>query len=178
MALSDGQVHFLFHKTFSGRRTGLLVDFGGGSRLGESQEQTAAREFVEETEAMFLADDPELADLDLHKESQIQTLLERLQASQNSHPDWCCRRRNSTAKKPKDWKTYFLQVDYQPLQQMNELWRQNPRKLFKKRRELVWLTRDQLLNLFENEQQKLWTRVRELEDAPAVIRSISHFLLS
>ncbi|MCP4391927.1 MAG: NUDIX domain-containing protein, partial [Gammaproteobacteria bacterium] len=55
--VNERNVHFLFHKTFSGRRAGYLVDFGGGRHDGETYRQTAVREFVEETDTMFLASD-------------------------------------------------------------------------------------------------------------------------
>lgn len=111
--LSDGQVYFLFHKTFSGRRAGHFVDFGGGSKRGESQQQTAAREFIEETEAMFLAEDPAQADLALHIASQIQIVLNLLQQTQQQHPDWWCQRHNTKHKKPKDWKTFSCRSSIQ-----------------------------------------------------------------
>ena len=56
-SVKDHRVHFLFHKTFSGRREGFLVDFGGGCKEGEDYRQTAVREFVEETETMFFETD-------------------------------------------------------------------------------------------------------------------------
>ncbi|MEN8179383.1 MAG: hypothetical protein ABFS39_12325 [Pseudomonadota bacterium] len=171
-ALSGGQIHFLFHKTFSGRRAGLLVDFGGGSLSGETQHQTAAREFVEETEAMFLNDHPEDANLSLHAESQIQVVLNLLQNTQRNHPDWWCQRLNVKGKKPKEWKTFFVEVEYKTLNRMNRLWEVNPQQLFKKRRELIWLTSDRLLDICINQPEKLWTRVRELDNAVSVIRSI------
>ncbi len=173
--LSDGQVHFLFHKTFSGRRAGLIVDFGGRSLSGESQLQTAAREFIEETEAMFLAADPALAELALDKASQIQAVLNLLQQTQQRHPDRWCQRQNTKHKKPKNWRTYFLEVEYKTLDRINELWEANPQQRFKKRRELIWLTSDQLLDLFSNRPDKLWTRVRELNGVESVIRAIENY---
>ena len=53
--VKDGQVLFLFQKTFSGRKAGHLVDFGGGGERGESHRQTAIREFIEETETMYFS---------------------------------------------------------------------------------------------------------------------------
>jgi hypothetical protein len=93
-ALHGGRVRFLFHKTFSGRRSGLLVDFGGGAQAGETAFQTAAREFVEETEALFLAADVTLAArAGSEYRRQCKTVQALLARTQQEHADWWCRRR-------------------------------------------------------------------------------------
>ena len=56
-AVSGGEIRFLFQKTFSGRKTGYLIDFGGGLGTGEDYRETAIREFIEETETMYFSDD-------------------------------------------------------------------------------------------------------------------------
>ena len=61
----DRQVLFLFHKTFSGRRAGHLVDFGGGGETGESHTQTAIREFIEETETMYFSENIHIVSPDI-----------------------------------------------------------------------------------------------------------------
>lgn len=170
----DGQPCFLFHKTFSGRRAGLLVDFGGGSRAGETQFQTAAREFVEETEAMFFADSCDAdSDRGMLMEPQYRLMLQLIERTQSRHPQWWCRRVSVNSDKPRDWKTYFVEVDYRPPDAMNRAWADNKAGRFKKRRELVWLTADQLLDVFQNSTEKLWTRVRELEGAAGIVRAIA-----
>ena len=53
----DDEVYFLFQKTFTGRKVGYLIDFGGGLGEGEEYRETAVREFVEETETMYFSND-------------------------------------------------------------------------------------------------------------------------
>ena len=43
---------------------------------------------------------------------------------------------------------------------------------FKKRRELVWVSANELLAIYENAPVKLWKRVRQLENATETICSI------
>jgi len=43
----QGKVSFLFHKTFSGRRAGCLVDFGGGGSEGESGSKRGQEDSVD-----------------------------------------------------------------------------------------------------------------------------------
>ena len=171
-ALYQNQLLFLFHRTFSGRRAGLLVDFGGGCQASETHQQTAAREFVEETEAMFLADDPERADLARHADAQIQTTLNLIRDTQQKHPEWWCKRVRLADKRPKDWKTFFVQTAYKDIDLMNDLWEQDTQQRYKKRRELVWVDSGQLLNIFRHQPEQLWTRLRQLDGVEAVIGSI------
>jgi 8-oxo-dGTP pyrophosphatase MutT (NUDIX family) len=170
----EGTPRFLFHKTFSGRRAGLLVDFGGGSRAGETQYQTAAREFVEETEAMFFADSCNNAsDRQAQMESQYQLMLQLIENTQSQHPQWWCRRVSVNNDKPRDWKTYFVEVDYRDVDEMNTAWAEDKHGRFRKRRELLWLTAAQLLDVFDNRPETLWTRVRELGGASDIVRAIA-----
>ncbi|MDJ0808426.1 MAG: hypothetical protein QNJ78_16540 [Gammaproteobacteria bacterium] len=173
-AVQDDQVCFLFHRTFSGRRAGLLVDFGGSCSRNETHFEAAAREFVEETEAMFLAEDPKEADLTRDTDVQIEIVLNLMRNTQDRHPDWFCRR-ISDRDKPRDWKTFFMKVAFKNLDRMNALWERNPDQRFKKRRELVWITSDRLVELFHNDPQALWTRVRQLTGAIKVIRAIERY---
>jgi len=48
-----GRFHFLLGKEASGRSKGTWADFGGGGKNSETTEQTAIREFTEETKAAF-----------------------------------------------------------------------------------------------------------------------------
>jgi len=165
---------FLFHKTFTGRRAGLLVDFGGGSHAGETQYQTAAREFIEETEAMFFTDSGnDDSERPMPIESQYQLMLQLIENTQNKHPQWCCRRGSVNDAKPRDWKTYFVEVDYRVVDEMNTAWAEDKHGRFKKRRELLWLTEEQLLDVFDNRPETLWKRVRELEGASDIVRAIA-----
>jgi hypothetical protein len=170
----DGTPSFLFHKTFTGRRAGLLVDFGGGSQSGETQYQTAAREFVEETDAMFFADScNDDSDTRMQMKSQYQLMLQLIENTQSKHPQWCCRRVCVTDDKPRDWKTYFVKLDYRAPDDMNTAWAEDKNGRFKKQRELHWLTAEQLLDVFDNRPEALWKRVRELEGARAIVRAIA-----
>ena len=169
----DGTACFLFHKTFTGRRAGLLVDFGGGSLGGETQYQTAAREFIEETDAMFFTDTCDgYRDTRMHMKSQYQLMLKMIENTQSKHPQWWCRRGRVTADKPRDWKTYFVELDYKSPDDMNAAWAEDKSGRFKKQRELLWLTAAQLLDIFDNRPESLWKRVRELEGASDIVRSI------
>lgn len=166
-----GSTCFLFHKTFSGRRTGLLVDFGGGSSTGESQAQTAAREFVEETEAMFFAKDCNV-DLRPQFKTQYQLMLQLIEQTQHHHPHWFCGRRNKRGGRPRNWKTFFVEVEYKDPADMNTAWAHDPSARFKKRRELLWLTAEQLLDIIDNRPEALWKRIREYEGIRDVVLAI------
>ena len=171
-AIKQGSACFLFHKTFSGSRAGLLVDFGGGSRTGESQTQTAAREFVEETDAMFFAGNC-YADLSAEVQSQYYLMLQLIEQTQLHHPHWFCRRSNRSGDRPRNWKTYFVEVEYRDPADMNTAWAEDSSGRFKKRRELLWLTADQLLDIIDNRPEALWTRIREYEGMRDVVLAIA-----
>ena len=78
-----------------------------------------------------------------------------------------------TDDKPRDWKTYFVELDYRAPDDMNAAWADDTHGRFKKRRELLWLTAEQLLDVFENRPDTLWKRVRELEGASHIVRAIA-----
>lgn len=169
----DG-VEFLFHRTFSGRRAGLLVDFGGGSRPGEPQSDTALREFIEETEAMYLADDIHQVDRSQRFiQAQLPQLRECFARTQQAYPHWWCRRRPASGKPPKDWKTFFVELEYRDPAAMNRAWAEDGGQRFAKRRELVWVPAPELLEIFQHHPERLWTRLRELEDPLPIIREIA-----
>ena len=176
-ALHEGRAQFLFHKTFSGRRAGLLVDFGGGAQAAETAFETAAREFVEETEGLFLS--PEIrrasaAGSEYRRQfREMQALLAR---TQEAHADWWCRRRVQPGKQEREWCTYFVEVGYRDVTGMNAAWEADAGRRFKKRRELLWVPADRLLEIFARQPDKLWKRVRELETAPNVITAIRRVL--
>lgn len=163
---------FLFHKTFSGRRAGLLVDFGGGSRSGESYAQTAAREFIEETDAMFFAENCK-QDLGLLFESQYLEMLRLIGQTQQLHPRWFCRRMKYNSGKTKDWITYFTEVEYRDPTEINRAWAGDTTGRFRKRRELLWLASDQLIDIIDNSPGKLWKRIREYKGMRDVVQAIA-----
>ena len=170
---TTGGVHFLFHKTFSGRRTGCLVDFGGGSEPGEGHRQTAMREFIEETEAMFLADDPARVvrnSAEMNRQlAQLEVIFEDTLAA---HPDWWCSRADRASGGPRDWKTFFVEFDYRDVAAMNRAWEMDNGRRFTKRRELVWVPAETLRSYYLNSPKRLWKRLRQLVGVSGVIRSI------
>ena len=171
--VNNGQVLFLFHKTFSGRRAGHLVDFGGGGESGESLRQTAIREFIEETETMYFSENIHTAVL-TPESLQTQTpLLDALfDRTLHSHPDWCCQRENGRKGEPRDWETFFIEFDYQDVTDMNREWERDAGKRFSKRRELVWISADKLCGIYEHSTDRLWKRVRQLVNAKETIQAI------
>ncbi len=171
--VKDRRVLFLFHKTFSGRRAGHLVDFGGGGEPGESRRRTAMREFIEETETLYFSDDVHSARLTPRAVQAQMPMLEALFArTLDSHPDWRCQRGTGSNGKPKDWETFFIEFTYRDVTEMNREWELDAGARFKKRRELVWVPADTLCGLYEHAPDRLWKRVRQLIDAPTLIRSI------
>ena len=169
----DG-VEFLFHRTFSGRRAGLLVDFGGGSRPRECQRDTALREFIEETEAMYLAADIHQVDRsERFVQTQLPLLRDCFARTQQAHPHWWCRRSPAPGKPPKDWKTFFVELEYRDPAPINSAWAEDDGRRFAKRRELVWVPARELLAIFRRNPERLWTRLRELDDPLPIIREIA-----
>jgi len=55
-SVCDKDVYFLFQRTFTGRKVGYLIDFGGGLGADENYQEAAIREFVEETGTMYFSD--------------------------------------------------------------------------------------------------------------------------
>jgi len=170
-ARHGNSTYYLFHKTFKGRRAGLFVDFGGGSRVGESFEETAIREFIEETEAMFFAQDIHNSYAEVNRQKKlIATLIEN---TQQAHPDWWLKRLNSKNNTLRNWKTFFIQVDYKKLNAMNKAWKNDRQYRFVKRRELFWLSSQELLELIDNTPEKLWQRVRQLQNLRELVLEIN-----
>jgi len=173
LAIKDGQLQFLFQKTFTGRKVGYLIDFGGGLGEKEDYRATAVREFVEETETMYLDDDLQYAcRSDERVTAQIAEVEEIFERTLSAHPCWWCRRAPGNAQKPKDWRTYFIEFPFRDISAMNNAWKLDTSGRFKKRRELVWLSADNLLDIYTNSPDKLWKRVRQLEGAETLILEI------
>jgi len=167
------QVLFLFHKTFSGRRAGHLVDFGGGGEPGESHRQTAIREFIEETETMYFSENIHTAELTQARIQAQTPLLEALfDRTLRGHPDWWCQRGKRSTGKPGDWKTFFVEFEYRDVTDMNREWELDAGTRFSKRRELVWMPADTLCDIYEHSPDRLWKRVRQLVNAKETIQAI------
>lgn len=178
LAINNGELLFLFQKTFSGRKTGYLIDFGGGLGDGEDYRATAMREFIEETETMYLSDDLKTASRSDTRVTQQLAMVDQIfERSLSAHPHWWRRRNPGNAEKPKDWVSYFIEFPLRNIEAMNREWQSDTSGRFKKRRELVWISADMLLNFYSTSPDKLWTRVRELEDAETLIREIQTTLL-
>lgn len=169
----EGRVYFLFHTTFSGRRAGHLVDFGGGGLAGEGYRQTAMREFVEETETMYFSRHLKKAVITEQRvQSQIQVLEKLFDDTLREHPGWWCKRKASGSGRPKDWRTYFIEIGYRDPDEMNKEWRNDGGRRFVKRRELVWVGSEALIEIYQKEPHRLWRRVRQLKKAKKTIRAI------
>lgn len=169
----NGEVCFLFHKTFSGRRAGSLVDFGGGSDGDESHRQTAIREFIEETETLFFADDIQTAVRTPEGIRSQTTILGKLfDHTQDAHPEWRCRRMSGTKGGGKDWLTFFIAFDYKDVEGMNRVWEADRGKRFVKRRELIWVPAGELMQILDRQPEMLWKRLRKLEHMEVVVRAI------
>lgn len=171
--VNDQGVSFLLHKTFSGRRAGCLVDFGGGSEDGESHLQTAVREFVEETETLYFAADPECARADRKQvAAQLPLVAAVFHLTLAQHPDWYCTRASASTGKIKDWRTFFIQFEYRDLSPLNRQWQQAESGRFKKKRQLLWVPARDLLSIWRNSPEQLWKRLRELRGLESRVGAI------
>lgn len=176
-AVHEQQVYFLFQKVFNGRKSGYLIDFGGGVNKGETYQQAAAREFVEETETMFFADDIKTAEkTPLRITRQLSIVTRLFERTLQQYPHWWCRREPGDKIPPKDWKTFFIEFDYQELDIINREWalEDGRQTRFSKRRELHWIDVDHLLLIYDQHPEKLWKRVRQLINAPLIIQAIKY----
>jgi 8-oxo-dGTP pyrophosphatase MutT (NUDIX family) len=177
LAVKDKEVLFLFQKTFTGRKVGYLIDFGGGLGDGEDYRTTAVREFVEETETMYLADDLGGARRsDDRVKKQIARVEEIFDRTLSAHPHWWCRRDPGNPEKPRDWRTYFIEFPFRDISALNSEWTSDSSGRFKKRRELVWIPADKLLDIYARSPGDLWKRVRQLENAETLICEIQSSL--
>lgn len=176
-ALAEGRVAFLMQRVFAGRKKGMLNDFGGASELGESAMRTAAREFVEETETLYFAEDPGTARRTPESvQAQLSVVEHCFNSTLSMHPGWWRRRLSPNPSKPKDWKTYFVEIPYRDVEPLNRLWEADNNARYKKRRELSWLPASDLVSLYAYHPERLWKRVRQLEDATALIMEIRESL--
>lgn len=172
-AVNDGKVCFLFQTTFSGRKAGHLIDFGGGLGTGESYRETAIREFVEETETMYFADELQQASRTAARvRDQLPIVAALFDETLGPHPDWCCKRAPGNPLRPKRWKTFFIEFPYRDIGALNREWAADRTGRFKKRRELFWVAADELLAIYANDPDRLWKRVRQLERATETVHAI------
>ncbi len=177
LSVKDGQVQFLFQYTFTGRKVGYLIDFGGGLGDNEDYCQTAVREFIEETETMYLSDDLHHACRSVERvTSQISVVEKLFDRTLAANPHWWCKRKSGNSKNPKDWRSYFIEFPFRDISPINQQWKSDVTGRFKKRRELVWVSADRLLEIYDRTPDKLWKRVRQLENAETLIQEIKSSL--
>jgi len=172
-ATNEGKVYFLFQTTFTGRKTGYLIDFGGGQGAGEGYRETAIREFVEETETMYFSDDVRQATRTAERiEEQIPMVEALFDDTLTANPGWWCRRLPGNPLHPKRWITFFIEFPYRDIEPLNREWQADTAGRFKKRRELIWVAASELLSIYEKSPGRLWKRVRQLENARQIIHAI------
>ena len=172
-SINGSKVYFLFQTTFSGRKTGYLIDFGGGLGVGEDYRETAIREFIEETETMYLSNDLHQANRSIERvKGQIPCVENLFEETLALHPDWWCNRAPGNSLQPKLWKTFFIEFPYRDIEELNREWEADKFGRFKKRRKLFWIAADELLAIYEHSPNRLWKRVRQLENAIEIICSI------
>ena len=179
LTVRDDEVLFLFQHSFSGRKVGHLIDFGGGLGEGEGYRATAVREFVEETETMYLAEDLTMACRSEQRvREQVGRVDELFERTLSVHPHWWLRRApGDNTEKPKDWRSYFIEFPFRDVAALNHEWLTDSSGRFKKRRTLEWVPADRLLDIYAHSPEQLWKRVRQLEDAPGLIREIQASLM-
>ena len=172
-SVNDSEVYFLFQTTFSGRKTGHLIDFGGGTGVGEDYRETAIREFIEETETMYFSDDLQQAHRSIERiKHQIPLVEDLFNETLEAHPDWWCERITVNPLKPKLWKTFFIEFPYRDIEEINRVWEADKTGRFKKRRKLFWVGAAELIGIYEHQPDKLWKRVRQLENAKELVHLI------
>lgn len=168
------EVYFLLQKTFFGRKAGYLIDFGGGLGEGEDFRSAAVREFIEETETLYFTDELQSAYRSVERVKQQLPIVKQLfDATLKEHPEWYCKRITINPDKPKQWQTFFIEFPYRDIETLNHEWQTDRLCRFKKRRELIWVAADDLLTIYQHFPEKLWKRVRQLDNAPNIIRMIS-----
>ncbi|MCB1760925.1 MAG: hypothetical protein KDI68_14235 [Gammaproteobacteria bacterium] len=172
-ASDRGRLRFLLHTTFTGRRKGLLVDFGGGGRTGESAAATAAREFVEETEGMYFGDTRGYLQMRSGEIARQQSLIQRrIEATLAQHPGWQCQRQASGGKITRTWQTFFVEIDYRPVTELNRLWAEDDEQRYRKQRELIWMPASRLLECYRAHPERLWNRLREYQGVEEIVEQI------
>jgi hypothetical protein len=90
----------------------------------------------------------------------------------SAHPDWWCRRAPGVKIPPKDLRTFFVEVDYRDVDEINREWARDDGTRFKKPRQLLWVPAKKLIAIYDKTPKKLWKRVRQLVGAQETIRDI------
>ena len=108
---------------------------------------------------------------------QLKQVDEIFEHTLSAHPHWWRRRKPGNKKIPKDWISYFIEFPFRDILALNNEWVSDTSGRFRKRRELVWISADELLDIYARSPKDLWKRVRQLEDAETLIRDIQSCLL-
>ena len=104
--------------------------------------------------------------------AQIPLVRELFDRTLTEHPDWWCRRASPDPARPKRWRTFFIEFPYRDIAALNRAWETDRSGRFRKRRELFWVTADRLVSLYRTDPDRLWKRVRQLEQATETILAI------
>ena len=122
---------------------------------------------------MFFADDVTQASRSpATVNSQLPIVEALFDDTLSAHPDWWCRRAPGDPLKPRQWQTFFIKFPYRDIEPLNREWQADTQGRFKKRRQLVWVAADELLAIYADTPDRLWKRVRQLENAAALIAVI------
>lgn len=179
-----GAVHFLFHRTFRGKKQGSLIDWGGAVDATDWMRGpmwTAAREFSEEMEGLFYSDDP-IGEPNPRGNIGADTTrtYEALQACHNAHPRWSVS--HSFFHAHYNYRLFFLQVDHRDVGRMNARFaaecRPGARGGFHKRRELVWIDAHTLMDHLRSTDGRLFVRLHTLPGLARRITLIAHHYAS
>ena len=105
---------------------------------------------------------------------QLSVVTELFDRTLEQYPHWWCQREPGNKLPAKDWKTFFIEFDYQELGIINQEWEAEggQRTRFSKRRELHWIDADRLLLIYQQNPEKLWKRVRQLMNASSIVQAI------
>jgi len=172
------EIFFLFHRIFRGKKKGFVVDWGGSTEPKELPQVTACREFIEETEGMFFAQDVNDSD----KSPRTITLQTQQGLNLLHRTQRYCQAEHFLSS-PKSLLTYHLfliETGNRPrlAQQMNERYSREE-KAFSKRREVFWLSGAQVIDLLRDERtlpiedhSPLFVRVKKVSSLIQTIQNI------
>eukprot|EP01124_Arcella_intermedia_P020431 TRINITY_DN27905_c0_g1_i1.p1 TRINITY_DN27905_c0_g1~~TRINITY_DN27905_c0_g1_i1.p1 ORF type:complete len:207 (+),score=28.51 TRINITY_DN27905_c0_g1_i1:50-670(+) len=168
-AVHNGEVLFLLHKTFQGAKKGTLIDWGGSTESRETPLQTAAREFVEETECMYFASDipSHLSRKSEPERTKQIALVEELLGKGtvgycNSHFGLL------------SYRAFFAQFPYRDLSTINKRFQKAKEYGLEKTRQLEWVTTEQLLEgLSDKSSTPLFVRLKNINNLSKIVIDIN-----
>ena len=104
--------------------------------------------------------------------AQIPVMTKLLERTLDAHPDWWCQRAPGSKIPPKDWRTYFVEVEHRNVDAINAQWAGDDGSRFKKPRELLWVPGDELKVIIDTAPERLWKRVRQLIGVRETVEAI------